>query len=236
MDIGDNIMRKINEITDKELQMWINGVSNSINTFMFLSPPKESSLNDIFNTKHEKLLRDVTEYFCKEDGGFSPSEFKMLLEASYEPYQLEKMNEAIKNFGLLENCNNIWSLLRTMDYNRGSETDKKEKNKKAEVYTPLELIDAMLDKLPAGTWTDINKTFLDPSCGRGVFLLRIKERLMESLKLIIQDDDEREKHIIENMLFGHDIRPLQVKIAERVINFKGKYKTNLTIKNTLGDK
>ena len=41
-----------------------------------------------------------------------------------------------------------------------------------EVFTPLELVDEMLSKLPEEVWAP-DKTFLEPSCGDGNFLVRI---------------------------------------------------------------
>jgi hypothetical protein len=41
-----------------------------------------------------------------------------------------------------------------------------------EVFTSLELVDEMLSKLPEEVWAP-DKTFLEPSCGDGNFLVRI---------------------------------------------------------------
>lgn len=41
-----------------------------------------------------------------------------------------------------------------------------------EVFTPLPLVDEILHKLPEETWTP-DKTYLDPSCGDGNFLVRV---------------------------------------------------------------
>lgn len=41
-----------------------------------------------------------------------------------------------------------------------------------EVFTPLELVDEILSKLPEEVWAP-DKTFLEPSCGDGNFLVRI---------------------------------------------------------------
>lgn len=42
-----------------------------------------------------------------------------------------------------------------------------------EVFTPIELVDEILDKLPEEVFTDPSKTFLDPACGNGNFLVRV---------------------------------------------------------------
>jgi SAM-dependent methyltransferase len=45
-----------------------------------------------------------------------------------------------------------------------------------EVFTPPELVDEMLDRLPAELWSDPTKTFLDPACGTGNFLVAVVRR------------------------------------------------------------
>lgn len=42
-----------------------------------------------------------------------------------------------------------------------------------EVFTPLELVDEILDKLPSDLFKDPSKTFLDPAAGDGNFLVRV---------------------------------------------------------------
>lgn len=47
-----------------------------------------------------------------------------------------------------------------------------------EDFTPIPLVNEMLDLLPADEWKDPNQTFLDPACGDGNFLVEIKKRLL----------------------------------------------------------
>jgi len=42
-----------------------------------------------------------------------------------------------------------------------------------EVFTPLPLVDEILDKLPPEVFTNPTKKFLDPACGDGNFLVRV---------------------------------------------------------------
>jgi len=44
-----------------------------------------------------------------------------------------------------------------------------------EVFTPAALVSAMLDKMPADSWLP-DKTWLEPSCGTGNFLVQILQR------------------------------------------------------------
>ena len=57
---------------------------------------------------------------------------------------------------------------------------RKERRKQtAEDFTPLELVDEMLDKLPPEVFTDPEKTFCDPAAGDGNFLIQV---LLRKLK------------------------------------------------------
>lgn len=45
-----------------------------------------------------------------------------------------------------------------------------------EVYTPASLVKEMLDQLPPEVWSDPTKTFIDPACGDGNFLVEVVAR------------------------------------------------------------
>jgi len=49
------------------------------------------------------------------------------------------------------------------------------KKKLGEVFTPITLVNEMLDKLPPEVWED-GKTFCDPTCGNGNFLVEVLKR------------------------------------------------------------
>lgn len=66
-----------------------------------------------------------------------------------------------------------------------------------EVFTPPELVNEILDKLPPDIWLDPKKKWLDPTCGDGAFLGEVKKRLLEFHK---------ELHILNDMLYGVDIQ------------------------------
>ena len=48
-----------------------------------------------------------------------------------------------------------------------------------EFFTPKVICDEMLDKIPEEDWKDITKTFLDPTCGNGNFLVNAYERKLK---------------------------------------------------------
>jgi hypothetical protein len=69
--------------------------------------------------------------------------------------------------------------------------------------TPALLVNNILDKLPIDTWTNPDKTFLDPFCGTGEFVVQIQKRLMAGLVMI--PEKERLDYIDKNMLYFNDI-------------------------------
>lgn len=49
-----------------------------------------------------------------------------------------------------------------------------------EVFTPTPLVNEILDKLPPVVFIDPAKTFIDPSCGDGQFLVEVLKRKLEN--------------------------------------------------------
>jgi len=71
---------------------------------------------------------------------------------------------------------------REFGFMGGIQRDKLRIKETAEVFTPTELVQEMLDKLEFNNpelFTNPEKTFLDPSCGDGQFLSEVVIRKME---------------------------------------------------------
>jgi hypothetical protein len=71
---------------------------------------------------------------------------------------------------------------RNREYMSGVERDKLRIKQTAEVFTPRQLVQEMLDKLEEENptlFSDPTKTFLDNSCGDGQFLSEVVIRKME---------------------------------------------------------
>lgn len=102
-----------------------------------------------------------------------------------------------------------------------------EKKKFGEVFTPMVLINEMLDKLPIYVWKDKNLKWLDPCCGMGNFPSAIYLRLMESLKDDIIDTADRKKHILEDMLYMSELNKKNVFICLQIFNFNNELKLNI---------
>lgn len=56
---------------------------------------------------------------------------------------------------------------------------KKRVKELGEVFTPPALVNEMLDKLPPEVW-EPDKTFIDPACGHGNFLVEVVRKKLES--------------------------------------------------------
>lgn len=92
-------------------------------------------------------------------------------------------------------------------------------------YTPINVVNEMLDLLPEETWKKSDWTFLCLPCKDGIFLEEIFWRLYEGLKEEIPDYIDRTDHILTKQLYGlspcyvpKDVESLT--ILERSINKK----------------
>jgi site-specific DNA-methyltransferase (adenine-specific) len=86
-----------------------------------------------------------------------------------------------------------------------------------EVFTPPQLVNRILDLLPAELWTDKKATFLDPGCKSGVFLREIAKRLDKGLETQIPSRQKRINHIFKNQLFGLAITELTALLSRRSV-------------------
>jgi superfamily II DNA or RNA helicase/tRNA1(Val) A37 N6-methylase TrmN6 len=102
-----------------------------------------------------------------------------------------------------------------------------------EVFTPVELVEEMLDKLPKKVWSEKNYKWCDPACGSGNFLLVVKKKLMEGLQDIIKDDKKREQHILENMIYGVDIQERNSILCQLRLDPKNEYDLNIESHDSL---
>lgn len=86
-----------------------------------------------------------------------------------------------------------------------------------EVFTPPQLVNEMLDMLPASIWSERDSRFLDPGCKSGVFLREIAKRLDIGLSDRIRDRQKRINHIFTNQLYGFAITELTSLLARRSV-------------------
>jgi len=111
-----------------------------------------------------------------------------------------------------------------------------EKKKFGEVFTPMKLVFEMIDKLDEyykknnggkGIFSNKNLKWFDPCVGMGNFMIAVYLRLMEGLKTVIIDDDERKKHILENMLYMSELNKKNVLICKEIFDINNEYKLNI---------
>ena len=76
------------------------------------------------------------------------------------------------------NIDQIISHAREFSFMSGVERDRQRVKSTGEVFTPTPLVQEMLDLLPPELFTDHTKTFLDPTCGDGQFLVEVMIRKM----------------------------------------------------------
>lgn len=78
---------------------------------------------------------------------------------------------------------------------------------KGEVFTPISLVSDMLDKIPHKVWVNPKSIFLDPSMGKGTFLIEIVRRLVYIYGYTEYDAKSR--------VYGYDIRVKYVNHLKR---------------------
>jgi hypothetical protein len=115
---------------------------------------------------------------------------------------------------------------------------EREKKENGEVFTPVSLVNDMLDRLDEAykkehgksIFTEDGFKWLDPAVGIGNFPIIVYQRLMKGL--IIPNEEERRKHILENMIYSAELTPKNVFIYKKI--FCGdKYKLNIYEGDTL---
>lgn len=86
-----------------------------------------------------------------------------------------------------------------------------------EVFTPPQLVNKILDMLPADLWSDKKVRFLDPGSKSGVFLREIVKRLDIGLENQISNRQKRLNHIFKNQVFGLAITELTALLSRRSV-------------------
>jgi len=87
------------------------------------------------------------------------------------------------------------------------------RRQRGEVFTPLELVNEMLDHLPSHVWRDPTLKWFDPACGIGNFPLIVFARLDTELREWEPDDEKRQEHIVRNMLVLNELDESNVATA-----------------------
>ena len=152
------------------------------------------------------LIKDiVNKYFDKNSNTYNISiQFKMSLHSL-----IDNPKELLE---LINDC------LKPKDI---------EKKKFGEVFTPMNLVNEMLYKLPSEVWNNKHLKWLDPCCGMGNFPVAVYLRLMIGLEEEIKDTSERKKHILENMLYMSELNKKNVMICKQIFDINNELKLNI---------
>ena len=97
---------------------------------------------------------------------------------------------------------------------------EEEKNKHGEVFTPVKIIEEMLDKLPNKVWSNPELKWLEPASGIGNFFMAVYSRLLKGLEKWEPNERTRSNWIIKNMLYMIEINPKNVKICKKIFGSK----------------
>jgi hypothetical protein len=200
-----------NDGEDNLKDIFINGFKDRITNNI---PGKSNEdmfnlIKDIFSNIKEK--DDYINGGRKKIGGNILSSLNHLLKSQRQQiYTIETPDE------LLEQIN------KTIPFT------KKAKDERGEVFTPMKLVNEMLDTLPEEVWKNPDLKWLDPAAGMGNFPVAVYMRLMKGLRYVrgYEDDEKRKKHILENMLYMVEIDKTNVFMMRKI--FCGKiYKLNI---------
>lgn len=165
-----------------------------------------------WNKKNFKIVKSIIEKnFTKSSNIFNISiQFKMALQSliDHPKELLELINDCLKPKDV-------------------------EKKQFGEVFTPISLVNEMLDKLPKEVWIKKDLTWFDPAAGMGNFPIAVYLRLMESLKEFFPEKEDRKRHIIEKMLYMAEINKKNCYIIREIFNINKDYKLNLYEGDTL---
>lgn len=108
-----------------------------------------------------------------------------------------------------------------------------EKEQNGEVSTPYILRNNMLDLIPDYFWSKPHKV-LEPSSGKGGFIIDIINRFMKGLSKTIPNKEERYRIIVEECLYFSDINEINININKCLLdNYKKNYKLNYNLGDTL---
>jgi hypothetical protein len=168
----------------------------------------------------EKVIQDVLDAMLSSDDKLIMN--KIILSKKKHYYTINEPTELL---------NYIDSQLKPKD---------KEKKENGEVFTPLTLVHEMLTKLDEAyikehgksIFTEVEFKWFDPAVGIGNFPIILYQRLMKGLVESIKDEEERRKHILEQMIYASELTPKNVFIYKKI--FCGdKYKLNIYEDDTL---
>lgn len=205
----------------------------SLDDYHIVSSPKINTLLALFeHTSLSKTRECLTKLFSALRDDFNgsmfeedfESELSMLSESDFELLkkflQGQKMSSSQMVLGFwaydfsvipVETISAIYEALLGIE-------DPAGKRAKGVFYTPRHLAEMVVDEAVSDLLTLLDKRFLDPSCGSGIFLVTLFNRMADEWHKVNKAADERAKiHelsrlLIEN-LCGIDVNPTACRIT-----------------------
>jgi len=146
---------------------------------------------------------------------------KIDLDEETYPIFIDAVNTIITSN--MEIVNNIREIYRTNDPLRYRELIAKhfiptetERKGNAEVPTPVQLVNDMLDKMPTEFWKTPKKVF-EPCCGKGNFVLGIFDKFWKGLAESIPSEIDRSRVIMTECIYYADLTALNVFITTEIV-------------------
>ena len=211
---------------------------------------EESKVEEDKNEKHKQFLKEV----CKRvlvpllallSRTYSQLDFTEMLSHNDTK---EIVNGILQDKKIILNKNSYNSIIRIMKNNneiinnireiyKSAPSNKihqliakhfipsiEEKKNNAEIPTPLELVNEMLNKIPEKFWKK-PKRVLEPCCGKGNFVMKIFEKFYIGLKELYPNETKRCKIIITKCLYYTDLTPLNIFITTEILKCEIQSKT-----------
>jgi type I restriction-modification system DNA methylase subunit len=85
-----------------------------------------------------------------------------------------------------------------------------------EVQTPHQLVEEMIETIPEEVWSNPDLKWLDPCAGTGVFTAVVALKLMNTLKDVIIDQEERYQHIMNKMIYACELQEENVELYKNL--------------------
>ena len=227
-DINDSLCKKDNRILDCHFSYIKNMKLNDI-TLTEENKQKMALIINIFrhnllyfiNQLKETDVLELFKYFCTIRDSFvflkkNIDNQSSIMSKRCNPPSLSKLNgggrKKKQSSQLIENETVLETIRKYLSVR------DEEKKLFGEVFTPIELVCEMLEKLPVGQWKEPKLKWLDPANGIGNYPVVAYYKLMEGLKDVkgYENKTVRSKHIIENMLFMVELNPINVKVCRKI--------------------
>lgn len=106
-------------------------------------------------------------------------------------------NDPMLQTAVMEDVMEHYNMLMRPEYSK--------KKNLGQVFTPLDMVNKIVDKIPLHIMRNPHSTFFDPSAGMGGFLMVIYYRLMKHLARNIPNKCKRHTHIVNKMLYASEI-------------------------------